>query len=870
MDDILGTQNNFKSLSIKDLLEARDLYHYHLLNKKNVVGTAIGLYLIRHTDPSPKQESLLITRERTQDVLQRRSGQNARYAAESSTEHPASRRARGAQPKEERTFVNSGVRDYSWPCVLALVNDWVRDTDFGMKKGELHPEELVPRTLYLPDGRMVPVCVVKVEQAGPADELLPDWHWPASRYSPGMPIVVETQGHQHRATAGCLVSDGHTAYVLTSRHVCGASGEPVYTIADNRTVEIGRASARHLTRLTFAEIYPEYPSPRTAVNLDVGLVELNDVNDWTSGTLGFGKTGALADLNAMNITLRLIDAPVVAAGAASGRLEGRIKALFYRYKSVGGYDYVSDFLIAPRDLEEEEKEQMKLLGKVAAAPRRDSRLPTHTQPGDSGAVWHLVEPPETTARTKKKPQGAAADAFSGELRPLAIEWGGQVFAEHGSESRFAFALATSMTTVCRWLDVELVLDRDNGPRPYWGQTGHYSIASFAGEALPNGSLRTFIDRNLDRISFSITGLSPGNISERLKQAKTDAGLVPLADVPDMVWKAYPSKTKGGRDTQFAGKGRTTGPEHPTHYADIDEPRPSDGKTLRDLCIADETNVNVGFWQTFYDDCDKKESRSRGLLPFRVWQFFDAMSDFARQGDAASFLCAAGLVSHYVGDACQPLHGSMYSDGYDDRPTKIVHHNRGTGKAYEEPSHVGAGVHSTYETKMIDRYSEDIVAGLSNAVTAGISSKHSITSGREAAVAIVQLMQRTAKTIPPIDLVNEFIAAGSKSTVAAQDALWKRFGKDTVKVMADGASVLAAVWVGAWNAGNGDAIPAGQRTEIKPATLVDLYCDPSFVPSLDLDQIGKVLLGEASAPSAAKKTGRRRPVARRKKRRSVKA
>ena len=38
--DILSNQNNFASLSLRDLLEARDQYHVHLLNKRNVVGTA--------------------------------------------------------------------------------------------------------------------------------------------------------------------------------------------------------------------------------------------------------------------------------------------------------------------------------------------------------------------------------------------------------------------------------------------------------------------------------------------------------------------------------------------------------------------------------------------------------------------------------------------------------------------------------------------------------------------------------------------------------------------------------------------------------------------------------------------------------------
>src|SRR5690349_17212365 len=53
MPTILNTTSNFSSLSVKDLLMARDLYHYHLINKANVVGTAIGLYLIRDTDPVP-------------------------------------------------------------------------------------------------------------------------------------------------------------------------------------------------------------------------------------------------------------------------------------------------------------------------------------------------------------------------------------------------------------------------------------------------------------------------------------------------------------------------------------------------------------------------------------------------------------------------------------------------------------------------------------------------------------------------------------------------------------------------------------------------------------------------------------------------
>src|SRR4051794_35673987 len=126
MPSILGAEKNFHSLSIKDLLAARDTYHYHLMNRANVVGTAVGLYLIRKTDPYPTD----------------------------STGRKVAQPAAKAHTKNERTFANSQVRDYSWPCVLVLVDQWVDIADFGTGKGQLHPEEVVPKTLYLPDGRM--------------------------------------------------------------------------------------------------------------------------------------------------------------------------------------------------------------------------------------------------------------------------------------------------------------------------------------------------------------------------------------------------------------------------------------------------------------------------------------------------------------------------------------------------------------------------------------------------------------------------------------------------------------------------------------------------------------------------------------------
>lgn len=769
MTDLLATQQNFRALSVKDLLQARDLYHYHLLNKPNVVGTAIGLYLIRkhdHMTPSEERAHCL------------RTGQTQLI-------------------KGERTLQNSTVRDYSWPCVLAFVREWLSASDFGTDGARYKPEEMIPKTLYMPDGRMVPVCVVKVEQGEPATNGPVDWRWPKGIFGGGMPIMVEAQKQTHEATSGCLVSDGHTTYALTSRHVCGNQGEPVFTLSRGERVEIGRASARHLTRLPFTDIYPEFVGHRTYVNLDVGLIQLADLNQWTSQTYGLGSMGALADLNELNISTRLINAPVVAYGAASGRLEGRIMALFYRYRSVGGYDYVADFLIAPRRTEGDSAQ---------------------TQPGDSGAVWQLV----TNQKRLSTDEGADEDAdFDGELRPLAVEWGGQVFMEKTTEQSFAFALATSLTTVCSALDVELVQEHNTGVVPYWGQMGHYSIASFACKALSPGKLKDFMTNNIDRISFGFEHLNKKDIKARLKAAREDESLIPLADVPDEVWKKLPSQVKGGRDVKPGGHS-STGPEHPNHYADIDEHKPGE-KTLRQQCLDDHSKINVDFWRDFYTKHGHTAQSDRGLLPFRVWQFFDAMKGFAAAGKADEFLCAAGLVSHYVGDACQPLHGSIFADG--DPKTKE-----------------GAGVHTAYETTLIEMKQVPLEAGIAAAIKKPGDALPQIRTGKDAALAVIELMDRSAKEIPPPKLVQTFVQAGGKDTVPVREALWKKFGDGTIAVMTDGARVLAKIWEGAWKEGKGNSIGTNHLGPIDPDVLNGFSRDPKFVKSFDLDEIKTHLVG----------------------------
>ncbi len=748
--DPLVREANFHSLSLKDLLDAREAYHWHLMNKANVVGTAVGAYLIRDSEE------------------------------------------KGAHAAEPRTFANARVRDTSWPCVLVLVRDWVEASGFGGADGKFAPQDMVPKMLFMPDGRMVPVCVVQVSPEPSVAAAPADIRWPDSMIGGGFPLIVDTQGERRRASVGCLVTDGHTVYALTNRHVCGKPGAPVAVQTRSGIVPAGRASDLQLAREPFHDVYPEFPGKYAYATMDVGLIEIDDINDWTSQIYGLDTTvGPIADLNEMNLGLQLIDYPVEAFGAHSGALKGRIKALFYRHKTLGGHDYVSDMLIAPEP------------GTAQSGP------------GDSGTVWHL----RVTDRHTKRPV----------LRPLAVEWGGQALAGASGE-RLNFALATNLAKACDLLNVDLVLEHNDGATPYWGQTGHYSIATVAIVAVKDAALAALLDANRERISFAPDELTPQQIREKL----ANGDFVELADVPDLVWKKVSGRVPGGRDVAA-----NTGPEHPTHYADIDRPD-AGGRTLRAICLADKAQVAVSVWQAFYDGLGETVSRDRGLLPFRVWQFFDATVAALREGDIPRAVCAMGVVSHYIGDACQPLHGSMFSDGYRDRAAEGA---RGWP---------GRGVHSTYEDKMVDRFSTELLAAIGPAAQAGAGGAlPAIANGQDAAFATIALMDFAARTIPPTELCDRYIALGGGASRPVVQGLWDTFGERTATVMGAGANTLAAVWEAAL-AASGATLPAAATFD--EPQLAAIYQDPNFVPSLDLDQIGTVL-DDGGAPDSASRRAR---------------
>ena len=128
METLFKASSNFASLSLRDLIEAREVFHYHLLSKRNVVATALGPYRIRKDDPWPDKD------------------------------HP---KGHPTPPhRGKRTLFNSEVRPYSWPAIYVFVSQWEDEQTLSQRD----PADVVPKRIYLPDGRVVPICVIEARR----------------------------------------------------------------------------------------------------------------------------------------------------------------------------------------------------------------------------------------------------------------------------------------------------------------------------------------------------------------------------------------------------------------------------------------------------------------------------------------------------------------------------------------------------------------------------------------------------------------------------------------------------------------------------------------------------------------------------------
>ncbi len=555
-------------LTVKDLLEARDAYHVQLSNLSDVVGTAIGFFRWRPGDPY-----------------------GARLAKD--------------EPKPPRTLANSVVNEHSWPAVLVFVRDWVHRTTFGAdgKKGRAasrgpDPSRYVPPYLYLPDGRAARTCIILVQPAPDRSPIDRPLAFPSSLIGGGYPVRTTVQGETRIGTVAGMASDGELVYAITARHVCGRVGQPIESILGGRVETVGDAAREAVRNVPFSRVYPGWPGTDCLVTLDVGLIKVRDQHEWTAQVYGLGELDPPLNLTPEAINLNLIGLPVRAHGAASGKMEGEVQGLFYRYKSIGGIDYVADVLIGPR--------------------RRGHSV--MTRPGDSGALWTIDTPPDpATCDTL----GNGAAPAPRKWTPLAIQWGGSEYLGASPEQRLGFALATFVSTACRTLDVEFVNSWNTGLPEYWGKPVHFRLGFFAWQRIKNRpALASLIEKNLPSLGWD--EMKPDDVGDAF-------GLI---DAPDR-W-AFGSPPVRPLD---AGN----------HCVNLDL---SDGQTQLQQWI--KKHPTPADWAEFYDRCDTP-SGDRGALPFRCGQVFDSLVDSLANGKLDESVFAMGVLGHHVGDAVMPLH-----------------------------------------------------------------------------------------------------------------------------------------------------------------------------------------------------------------------
>lgn len=786
MKDLFNAKDGFISLSIKDLLDARDLYHYHLMNKKNVVATAIGYYRIRKSDIWPSQANPDPDNSKNKSIA--------------------------------RTLDNSEVRPYSWPAVLVFVDDWETERALAQE----NPSDVVPKTLFLPDSRKVPVCVIEAKRIMNVEDSVDETKlvFPRNLISGGFPVMSYTQQRKRIASIGCLVTDGHLTFALTASHVTGKGGEPVYSKLGEREKQIGHGGGKCLERVKFSDVYSEWPSRNTYLNMDIGLIEVDDLNEWKTEVFKIGALGRMADLGQGNFSLSLVGQPVSAFGSVSGEITGEIKALFYRFKALGGFEYVSDFLIGSRD---------------------DTPLNIHA--GDSGSVVLYERPTED------------GNAIA-ERMPIAMLWGQHVYGD-AQKNKSPYALATCLSTACNLLGVDLVRGW-NTDMPYiWGKSGHYTVGNFAIEFIKDKKFRDLMRKNVTNISFKVDDIVPDwdakDKATKEKYKKLFAEFCPLADVPDIIWKQSPKKTSFGRQ----------GAENPNHYMDADIPCTSypNGASYLEYAT-DKSKITVQELLDYYANLDlekvsMKKAPNKGLVPLRVWQIFSYMVAAVKKRKIHQYIFGAGVLAHYIGDSCQPLHSSYFANGDPADDTVIDHtaqrdspatskHPHKKGDVYKIDFNIGNGVHAAYEDAMIDDNRDAIMEGLQaivdNLVNEPVGGPSSpIDDGQAAGYAVVELMRETHLNLEPGDIVKAYKKyKKANKNDRMSELLWEDFGQQTIECIARGCAYQAAIWEAAWELGGGKVADYSDEdfdSDTFKKSLKKLYENPEELKSYYLDQIG---------------------------------
>lgn len=726
---LLEQEKRFHLLSIRDLMEARDAFHVFLMQKTNVIGTAIG-------------------RNRT--------------------------RKPGIPAHMPKTLDNSEVRSNAWPCILVFVKEWLKPENFGVNKVASY-DDYLPSRIYLPDGRIVPLCVIETRWVARNEDTSIQIRFPGNIIGGGYPVITKVQGEDHIATIGCLVTDGRLTYALTNAHVAGRPGECLYTLKNGNEDFIGITSEKQLLKKPFPDVYEGYGGKHSLIKLDIGLIELDDLQNISSQIFGLGELTGVLDINHDTLSLNLLGCNLKGSGCISGLMKGEIIGLFYRYTTAGGYDYIADYLVASR----QDKTNRE-------------NFPFNPTYGDSGTIMVVDEPGKEE-----------------HMKALGILWGGMHDVSDGKVQ--PYGLVTNFGTVCKLLDIELIHGWNRMYDSYFAAYAHTVLPSWCTDYIKEKSLKTLMKNNESRFCLPKTA--------RPEDAKglSKRDFVCLSDVPDIVWK---------------GKKFKRGKEGPNHFADMDQ-KNKNGKTLIDIC-SDPANINPKEWEKYYESIEAEE---KGTLPFRIALIFEEMKEFASAGKKAEFVCAAGIVVHYVFDAAMPLHISHLHHGNVNGPLKP---KKLYGKEKMVP--IAFEVHEEFDTQIIEYYADEIKNNLHKMIKAAesdntVGSVAALKDKSSVAEAVVKLMINTVSYLPPADIVSDFEKMVQLKKRERCDQLWNKYQDGLMRAMAEAVILSARIWEAAWQSGKNTMLKL-KLDEVPEKQLKCLYERKDFLESKNIKEMAE--------------------------------
>jgi hypothetical protein len=157
--------------------------------------------------------------------------------------------------------------------------------------------------------------------------------------------------------------------------------------------------------------------------------------------------------------------------------------------------------------------------------------------------------------------------------------------------------------------------------------------------------------------------------------------------------------------------------------------------------------------------------------------------------------------------------------------------------------------------MVDAHADHIAADVGDAIANLKFKPPSIKSPRDAAMAVMDLMNFCHTTLTPETICEVYNNARPGTHKSASkdkkvlDALWDHCGQQTIEVIAAGAVTLAAIWQAAWElAGQPDDSAWLSKSYDGTTDLMPIYEEENFLRSLHLQYLGKDDLPGSDAPT----------------------